>query len=126
MKLEIRAIAHHPDEYEMGNCWSWSPVQADVFSTTFNSSGFTPMTSVLRGLGIEIGAAELDRLKDIHTSSGFRVERLSTTARKVLTTSRTRLWSSFPDATRLILDSAEESGATILHDPLHISSRQIP
>lgn len=107
MEILIRPISHHYSEYEMGHCYSWPPVGTDAISCTYNMDGFTPMTTVIRALGLDETHFKHSEIVKAHTSRGFRVISHGDEKPLVITTTKTERWDSEPSATRQIIEAAD-------------------
>lgn len=54
MDLRFRPVSHTNDEIEMGHAtWHYPVAECDAVSATANTNGFTPLTAIVRTLGLD-------------------------------------------------------------------------
>ena len=107
MEVLIRPIRHSSDEYAMGHCIYWPSAGTDAISCTLNLNGFTPMTAVLRELGLDSRNFLAEALGGEHVDNGLKVVVHGREKPLVVTATKTERWDSAPNVTAEILNAAD-------------------
>ena len=111
MDIQLRPIARTHDERAMGNCLFWPAMEVDAVSCTFNPEGFSPMRTVIRGLGREPDDFTGPGVSAYHRRRFSAVSHEFDTRPVVITSSRTATWEAQPQAAGEIIRVADIESA---------------